>query len=357
MSFTLTTLASDNFNRANVNPLTSPWALDEAGDAGLQISSDLCINANYTGSGIVQGVQLYSYDLPEDQFVTITVSSPSNAGESFQFCRCTDDGSSYNLAGYALVIQNAYWSLYQYVGGVGTGLASGNLSAAGHQLTLAAIGSTIYFLIDGVQVSAVTNTTYSSGGAALGTLSAFTNTYPVTSFAIGSASTTYEIYGNVEVNGVEVVADGSPSGYSGVSSYSYNPPGGFANGNFNIGALPNGTYEIVPSLAGYTFSPASRSVTISDNNVTDVNFTTKVLPFLGSIRIVANAPTGRANPFVGTVIKVSSAPTGVPAPYLGNVVAGSAPAGRANPSLGNVVEVDSAPSDDTDPFLGTMAGT
>jgi hypothetical protein len=43
MSLTLTPLQTDSFNRANVNPLTAPWALDIANDFGFQISSDICV--------------------------------------------------------------------------------------------------------------------------------------------------------------------------------------------------------------------------------------------------------------------------------------------------------------------------
>jgi hypothetical protein len=43
-------------------------------------------------------------------------------------------------------------------------------------------------------------------------------------------------------------------------------------GNYAITAVPNGTYTIVPSLAGFTFSPASRTVTVAGANVLNADF-------------------------------------------------------------------------------------
>jgi hypothetical protein len=45
-----------------------------------------------------------------------------------------------------------------------------------------------------------------------------------------------------------------------------------ASGKYSFEALVNGSYTMVPSLAGYTFSPASNAVTISGVNVTGINF-------------------------------------------------------------------------------------
>jgi hypothetical protein len=45
------------------------------------------------------------------------------------------------------------------------------------------------------------------------------------------------------------------------------------NGNYSFTAFPNGSYTVVPSLTGNTFTPASTAVTISGANVTGNNFT------------------------------------------------------------------------------------
>jgi hypothetical protein len=45
------------------------------------------------------------------------------------------------------------------------------------------------------------------------------------------------------------------------------------SGIYTFSGLVNGSYTVTPSQAGFTFSPASKAVTISRTNVTGVNFT------------------------------------------------------------------------------------
>jgi len=46
-----------------------------------------------------------------------------------------------------------------------------------------------------------------------------------------------------------------------------------SSGAYTLTGLANATYTLTPSLSGYSFSPASRSVTVNGANVTGVNFT------------------------------------------------------------------------------------
>jgi serine protease len=46
-----------------------------------------------------------------------------------------------------------------------------------------------------------------------------------------------------------------------------------SSGAYTLTGLANATYTLTPSLSGYTFSPASRSVTVNGANVTGINFT------------------------------------------------------------------------------------
>jgi subtilisin family serine protease len=46
-----------------------------------------------------------------------------------------------------------------------------------------------------------------------------------------------------------------------------------SSGAYTLTGLSNATYTLTPSLSGYTFSPASRSVTVNGANVAAVNFT------------------------------------------------------------------------------------
>src|SRR5437879_1704171 len=48
---------------------------------------------------------------------------------------------------------------------------------------------------------------------------------------------------------------------------------GDSSGNYTFVGLPNGTYTIVPSHAGFTFSPSGQSMVINGANVTAANFT------------------------------------------------------------------------------------
>jgi subtilisin family serine protease len=46
-----------------------------------------------------------------------------------------------------------------------------------------------------------------------------------------------------------------------------------SSGAYTLSGLSNGTYTLTPSLSGYTFSPASRSVTVNSADVTGQDFT------------------------------------------------------------------------------------
>jgi hypothetical protein len=85
----------------------------------------------------------------------------------------------------------------------------------------------------------------------------------VTNFSAGNLLATWAISGSAGTAGATV-------SYSGPSSGSVIADG---SGNYIIDGLANGTYTITPSLTGYIFSPTNSSQTISDGNITGVNFT------------------------------------------------------------------------------------
>ena len=45
-----------------------------------------------------------------------------------------------------------------------------------------------------------------------------------------------------------------------------------ANGNYSFGSLGSGTYAVVPSAGGFSFSPAQQAVTLNGASVTNINF-------------------------------------------------------------------------------------
>ncbi len=51
-----------------------------------------------------------------------------------------------------------------------------------------------------------------------------------------------------------------------------------ASGSFSFAGLANGTYTLTPSKVGYTFTPATQTVTISGASVAGVGFTATAIP-------------------------------------------------------------------------------
>ena len=64
------------------------------------------------------------------------------------------------------------------------------------------------------------------------------------------------------------------------------------NGVFTVANATAGTYTLTPSLAGYTFTPASLTVTVVGANVTGQGFTSAALKFSVSGTVSGDAPTG-----------------------------------------------------------------
>jgi hypothetical protein len=67
-----------------------------------------------------------------------------------------------------------------------------------------------------------------------------------------------------------------------------------SNGNYNFGGLLNGTYTVVPSYPGVTFTPASQTVTLNGLSQNNVNFTavaTNPLSISGTIAGVGSGTT------------------------------------------------------------------
>ena len=82
----------------------------------------------------------------------------------------------------------------------------------------------------------------------------------------GAAPSTWSVSGTVTTGtgvGIAGVTVGTGSASTTTNS----------SGAYTLGGLANGTYTLTPSLSGYTFSPASSSVTISGANVSGKNFT------------------------------------------------------------------------------------
>jgi hypothetical protein len=277
----LTPLFSDNFTRANVSPLTSPWAIDTAGDAGLKIVSDHCQNVGGANS---EGVQLYEETLPNDQYASATVGAtfPSAAALNIM-ARTTQNVISFfstNWPGYKFQIYGSNAYLYCSTGGLLGFVPIVPGVSIGDTFTIAIVGTTVYLLHNSTQLAAVTNTSVSSGGSALATATDNSgNAVKVSSFVVGSASLT-------------------------PSDPPYDPTKPFIGSIRVIGSVPAGNAN----------------------------------PFLGSVLVIPSPPAGIPNPYLGSVVLGS--PSGSQTdPDLGQVViVSAAPIGDPDPFLGTVEE-------------------
>jgi subtilisin family serine protease len=83
---------------------------------------------------------------------------------------------------------------------------------------------------------------------------------------VGGGTTTYSISGSVTTSAGAAIAGVTVS--SGTLSATTN-----SSGAYTLSGVANGTYTLTPSLSGYTFTPASRSVTVNGANATGQTFT------------------------------------------------------------------------------------
>jgi len=364
MGLILNQLGQDNFaTDSNQNPLASPpWTAPST--YKLEVSAGLCTG----NSGGIGGEQYTGVSLGNDQYASGTIADISAYGDSAMILaiRASGNGSGAEFVwdnGYELQVypdpedSRSFFELLSRTSGSATFLTDGFVFSApnnGDVWTLAAVGTTLYVLLNGTQVASLTDSTYASGFSAL-TAYAFEGQPYFSNFATGNASlgSTYSISGNCGDADATVA-------YTGTASGSVEADG---SGNYSITGLANGDYKITPSSPGRVFSPASQAVTVSGANLTGVNFTDGIvaLVYLGSVVEVSSPDAGKSNPFLGTFKIVSAAPggqgVGQPGnPYLGHIkVVANPPAGYngANPVLGEVVVIGSAPAGARDPWLGS----
>ncbi|MBI5076190.1 MAG: carboxypeptidase regulatory-like domain-containing protein [Nitrospirae bacterium] len=69
--------------------------------------------------------------------------------------------------------------------------------------------------------------------------------------------------GGLPLSGVTITLGGAAAGTTTTN----------ASGVYTLTGLANGNYTVTPSLAGFTFTPVSRTVTINNSNLAGQNFT------------------------------------------------------------------------------------
>lgn len=117
-----------------------------------------------------------------------------------------------------------------------------------------------------------------------------------------TAPAAFTVSGKVSLNGAGI--SGVTVTHSGGSAAKSTD----ASGNYSFTGAGNGIYTITPSLAGYTFSPLSRNITVANDNVTVPEFTataTTASTFTMSGKVTFNG-TG----FPGITMNVTGAATG-----------------------------------------------
>ncbi len=88
-------------------------------------------------------------------------------------------------------------------------------------------------------------------------------------FTASTSTTTYNISGAVTRNGAGVVDVAVQAVRGGTLHHTFT----LADGSYTIRNVVPGTYTVTPSMEGATFTPVSRSVPVTDQNVGGVNFT------------------------------------------------------------------------------------
>ena len=117
----------------------------------------------------------------------------------------------------------------------------------------------------------------------------------------GTVTATYSISGTVTsggghgtpIPGVTMTLSGAGTGTTTTDT----------NGNYTFTGLANGTYTVTPSKTGYTFTPASKNVTINGANVTGQNFT-------GTAYSISGTVTSGGSPFSGVTMTLSGTASG-----------------------------------------------
>ncbi len=280
LALNLNTLASDNFNRANADPIGGNWS--QFSSATFFTSSKIVSNAlesSTVGSG---GDSFYNaIAWPNDQWAQGTVKACANSSFAIVDLRLNVSGIE---TGY-----RCYWN--GTAGGAGTfaiqKALAGVFTTVGQTtgIVLSTSDAITAVVIDGVisvyqnanlVLSATDVSPIASGDAGLGPL-------PITAFSdvifddwsgggVQAAPTppgpTFNISGNVGTAGATV-------SYTGPSSGSVIADG---SGNYSIPNLADGAYILAPTLAGYIFSPTRVTVVVADANFPNVNFVATKAP-------------------------------------------------------------------------------
>jgi hypothetical protein len=199
-SDTTVSTGSDDFNRAN-GGLGSNWAA--VSDGGLSISSQAVLGSSATAGDIRVG-ETY----PGDQSSQIEVTSTQLTGGQWIGPAVRMQGGGQNMYLGIYFWNNGNQQLRIYKRSTGTWIQLGSSSnsgalAAGTQLQLTAVGSTISFLVNGVTRISVTDSSIAGGAPGIMTFGTATGDNWVGATATASSVPTFQItYTGTDANGV-----------------------------------------------------------------------------------------------------------------------------------------------------------
>ncbi|MFI5107225.1 MAG: beta strand repeat-containing protein [Terriglobales bacterium] len=213
-------------------------------------------SGNYTFSGLVNG----SY--------TVT---PSHTGFTFTLASQTLTVNSANLT--AVNFTTVTYSISGTISGTGGNGATVNLTGAATATATADASGNYTFsgLTNGAYTVTPSNTGFNFTPA---NQAATVNSANLT--AVNFSTVTYGISGTISGPG----GSGATVNLTGASTATITAD---ASGNYTFTGLANGAYTVAPSKTGITYTPASQPATVSNANVTALNFSTVTYSISGTI--------------------------------------------------------------------------
>ena len=255
---------------------TNPTVSVTSPTSGATLTGSVTLTASVTASPAATQVQF----MVDGSVVGTLIASPwslawnsasvANGSHTIS-ANATNTCGTTTSAGVGVTVNNTA-STYSISGTItlsGAGLSGVTVTAGGKSATTNASGTyTISGLAAGSYTVAPSLAGYTFSPASQSVTISSANVTGINFTA--ATSTTHSISGTVS----GAVTSGVTMSLTGASSAGTTTGSG---GTYTFGSLTNGSYTVTPSLAGYTFSPASQSVTISSANVTGINFTASVV--------------------------------------------------------------------------------
>ena len=213
-------------------------------------------SGNYTFTGLTNGAY---------------VVTPSQPGFSFSPANQSVTVSSANVT--SVSFSTVTYSISGTISGAGGNGATVNLTGAATATVTADTAGNYSFT--GLQNGSYT-VTPSKAGFAFTPASQAVTVSSSNVAAISFSTVTYSISGTVSGAG----SSGASVNLAGAATATVTADAG---GNYSFSGLQNGSYTVTPSKAGFTFTPASQAVTVSNANVTAMNFSTVTYSISGMI--------------------------------------------------------------------------